>query len=337
MFRADIRLTPPDTMVGHDPFLTRIARWLHRDKSGTHAPPDLRLDDVTKLMRELSRALDESWFDDVVSVLINDQSVYVDAAEKAHDLDEAVSAAVASGTLSAGFSRLAMVVSHRGTGQHVLAELTVHERFDRTHPGVTLALSIRRESLRPRTSDTPREFAERARRFAREQAAWAGAFAAVDGVVARVVAALERRFGVFRVRASAPVAYVTEPSPIRVARFRELQWRSQVVAPVYWPSRRPSADATWDPHDAFGFNPYHGLLCWCVLDEILAGRCVHPRVVVGDTQGRVLFGAADGVQHAGDTFAVARNAVQISEERITVDPSIPDVVVWDPWHVSGGA
>lgn len=273
-------------------------------------------------------------FENVIQVVADGEPLYVDRQQRRHDLEAVLNKIEAHDLLRKGFEHLRVIFAKRYDGLHTVVKLDVRDYVPTGTHEFTARLSTRLSDLRPTNEETPLQWAERVRAFVRDPAQLNDRLARVQEVVDAFARAMAQSLGVAGATTSPVEVRVVVPGARQVGRFRHLRFGQFVRSPTY--RARPEekrAGAYDDPHVYHFFDPYHDVLSWVLLDEILAGHWRRDDVLVLHPDGTVLATASNTQALESLQFEVPRNAVTIGEGGIAVAESVPAVSGLDPAEV----
>lgn len=285
-------------------------------------------------LRRILWAAENGGFENVIHVVADGEALYVDRQQRRHDLDAVLSRVESHELLAKGFEHLRIVLSRRFEGMHTVAAIDVRDHVQSGEHEFTARFSTRLHDLRPEAGEDPVGWASRVRAFVQDAATIEARVQAARKMVDGARRGFESNLKLVGGTGMNVEIRVVVPGPRQVARFRHLQFGQFLRSPAYraLPEEK-RVGAYDDPHVYHFFDPYHDLLSWVIVDEILAGHWRRPDVKLVHTDGTVLATATNTEALQSLQFEVPRSAVTIGEGGIAVSESVPAVSTLDPAEV----
>ena len=337
MIRTKVHADLPSELPPAPGAVKKLVEWLlgkqeeDEDEELDEQLQEVLIDNLT-IFEGFIGALGDAGFDDVLSVVVDGKPVYVDPDERVGDLNDALEGTVKCGALKEGLQVLRATFSRHIEGLHVLAELRVKARVPEGEEEASILLSARVDALAARPEDGPREFAARVREYVQDSAKLSADRDRVAALAQGLVDSTNKRFPHSEVKADETEVLVIAPGPKQVGRMRHLGFKGSFRSPTYnaLPTYERSG-AYDDPHNTYRYSPYHDLMSWIALGELLSGHWAQTWVKIVHPTGPLLCTGdrAKGMDPA--RLEVPRDVVRVSPEgQVTVDDSIPEVAPLDP-------
>ncbi|PRQ06767.1 hypothetical protein [Enhygromyxa salina] len=305
-----------------DWFSRLIGRQL--DRVPTH---DVAAITGLSVFKPITEALAQVGVSDLLNVIVDRKSVYVDTAEDSGDLAIAVAELDERGVLEREFETMTLTLSDRRDGLRTLVDVTLARRVPASAPELSLRFAARLDSMQVARGDSPLSYAQRLRTVAADASELLAARDRFTALVSETERALASQLGPLCLASSlTPVELrLIRPGPRQLNHFRSLTWGSGVRLPKYRPLPISDRKGAYDsPFYHYYYDPYFDFVAWVTLAEIAAGRGWQGLAfeVVDPNGARVepdqpLDGGLAGL-------------VQLSEDAVVVDPQIPSFGGQDP-------
>jgi hypothetical protein len=279
---------------------------------------------------------------DVLSLIVDGKTAYVDTDENSGDLETAVSELDARAALESSFESMRLVLSHHHEGLRTLIELALRRRVPANTPELVVQIAARLDDMQIRPGETPAMYAERLRAIAADTDTLSAARTRFAGLAKQIQHALGEELGELCVSSTvSPVRLrLIRPGPRQLDHFRRLSWGPMVRMPKYRPVPISNRTGAYDePFYHYYYDPYFDFVAWVTLTEIVAGRGWQGLdFEVVDSDARHLFGSQDaqgqlalGGEYEG--ISDAGELVRIAGTTLVVNPIVPTFSGPDPGEI----
>jgi hypothetical protein len=228
-----------------------------------------------------------------------------------------------------------IVCSSRDEGLHYLLDIVLRMDGSNDEERLAMHLSARVEELRVRTGETARGFADRVREIVRDASCLQSYLSSFDGRAKGIARELDARLPGASVNADPGEVVFIRGGNRQVGRFRNLTFDERVRAPTYRAVPTHQRRGAYDrPFFYYYYDPYHDLMCWVAVEEILRGGWQSDRVLVVDRTGTLMFRGDDSGSFDTTDFEVAPGAVDFDDKgHIIVDEAVPLESSVDPVEI----
>ncbi len=332
MLHAEVTVELPDASLSPPSTISQLVDRLMDRRGDEEDVRNELLDGLTQLHGFL-QAFAEAGFDDVLSVVVDGRSVYVDVENRMNDIRDALEGVTRWGALKDGFSVFRISLSHRREGLHVLAEHRARRsrtgKNARAAPVVRLAGRI--EDLMVRRTEGPREYAHRTRAWIRDGSRLVAMRQSFESVVDALRDAIVLRLPGSRPSSTRAEMRVISLGNRQVGRFRHLGFEAAFRGATYCPLPEFERTGAYDnPFNDYLFSPYEDLFHWVALGEILEGHWNAPWVKVLHTSGKILTTGDTAHTFDRGLLEVSRDMVRVDASgALVVDDSVPQVANLD--------
>lgn len=280
----------------------------------------------------LLRSFDAAGFDDVVAIVVDGKSVYVDTEERIDDLQQALEGLVKSRALLAGYAVMRTTFRREQDGMEVLGELRCHARSGDRPDETRIRLSARPLDHAPTREEGPREYAARIRASLRDMDALEARRRAIETLRDTLAAQVRAHIPDVGIDVGPAVIRFISPGRRQLGRMRHLGFGASLRTTVY--CSLPSYERVGpydDPLSRHYYSAYSDLFHWIAVGEVLAGHLPSPHVEVVTATGRRLLRGDEYGYFDASEIVPSRDVVRVSPEgRLKIDASVPDVGALDP-------
>ena len=225
------------------------------------------------LITALSQGFSSAGVNDIISLMVDEDVVFLDTMGRDDDLKHALQAVLNLPPDKQSFQKVFLVLEHRFADLHLVIEATIHATFrDGSFP-MRVRVMGRVNSLRPHAGETGPQYSGRIRDFVRDPEAVQVYRDQVTHQTLTIGRALEAALPGCPVKISKTIVRVTRLDNEQIQQMSRLSLGGQIPKPQYRPA--PEAGTTGgldDRYEYFYYDPYHSLLNWCLLDAMLSER-----------------------------------------------------------------
>jgi len=335
MFHASLAVQLPATLPGPTTAVKGLLEWLFPSSEDEDNKDDELCETLAgnlTVFEALLRSFEAAGFDDVVAVVVDGKSVYVDTEERLGDIAEALQGVVKSGAVDDGYAVMRTTFRRQHDGLEVLGELRCHARSSTRPDETRVRVSARPEGHAPAEEEGAKDYAARVRGLVQDTERIESQRVAVGSICEEIGRQIQANLPGSGVEASPAVVRLVAPGPRQLGRMRHLGFgvgRRRTVS-----SALPSYERVGpydDPLSRHYYSQYSDLFHWIAVGEALAGHLPSPDVEVVTTTGGQLFRGSEASGFDPAEFAVPRDVVRVSPEgRLKVDASVPEVAELDP-------
>jgi hypothetical protein len=247
------------------------------------------------LVEGLVEAFAAMGVDDVISFIVDEEVVYLDAEDVPGDLPMILRAAERSGVLDRKFHEMHLVLAHRSEALHTIIDCQVKNGVLLGEAEMTIALSGRIRELQIRRGETARRYAERVQAFAAGGETFEPTRRELDALTERIANELTSVLRGAKVTREAAAVQLVRPDARQVGRFGRLGFGGEVRTPTYRAIPTARRDGAYDdPFYYYHHDPYYDFTSYLLVDSMIhhgAWRSPHVRVV--DPAGAALFAGDD--------------------------------------------
>jgi hypothetical protein len=302
----------------------RLAALFGKEQDLASGRERLTLSNVS-LLGGLRRGFQAAGISNVISLLVDRRVIYIDHHEMPDDFALLIEAAQHSGFAALPFDEMHLVLEHREAGLHTIIDVRIVSECAVDEEEMTVICSARLEELRIRPGETAALYQARVGEFSVRERALDHARLQLDQLTERMAVELERHIVGATTRREPAIVEIIRPETNQIARFRDLEFGSDVKEPSYRPvptHRRNGAYA--DPFFYYYYDPYYDFTSWIMLDMMLHHGAYHSHHVhVVDPNGTLLH---TGANADGSTNWVGASAVSTDSagSGVFVSDSIPE-------------
>jgi diguanylate cyclase (GGDEF)-like protein len=225
------------------------------------------------LLTALGQGFAKAGVNDIVSLMVDDNVVFLDTMGRDDDLKLAIQAVLDLPPDKLSYSKIFLVLEHRVGDVHIVIEATVHSTFREGSYPMRLRIMGRVMSLRPKMGESASAYSDRIRNFVGQPDGVQIYRQQVKEITLTIASAMEAAFPGCPVRISKTFVQIIRLEPEQIQELSQLPLGGQIPEPQYRPA--PEAGTTGgldDRYEYFYFDPYHALLNWCLLDSMLTKR-----------------------------------------------------------------
>ena len=297
------------------------------------------------VFKAVTEALAQVGITDVLSVIVDDKTAFVDTTEDSGDLETAVSELDARAALERGFTTMNLVMMHRAEGLRTLVDIRLARRVEAGTPELVARVATRRDAMQITRGEGPATYAERLRGLAQSPAELEAARARVTTLTENTREALRRSLGELAVSTTCSPTRLRliRPGPRALDHFRRLSWGSGVRMPDYRPIPVLTRVGAYDePFSHHYFDPYFDFASYVTLVEVVEGRGwqgLEFEVVEADAS--VAFthqnASSQAPAAAGVELGQGETLVDIGESTVSVHDAVPRFEGLNPGEVQNPA
>lgn len=237
--------------------------------------------------------------DNVITLMVDGRSVFYDAADEPHDLDQMHQVTRASGVLDRDVGEMQLAFSHHLEGLSVIAEIDLRQRALVGQDELKIRLSGRIDALRVEDEESAQRYRNRVRSFAKE-AFPRTQMEALDQLTEDLARALEASFVGAQVTTQRTKVRIIRPSQGQVARLRQLRFGKQGMGPRFRSAparRRHRAQPLIDPFYRYTYDPYYDFALWVMMDTLIEERIWQEDDVYFHEPNGLLIGRGDIIDY----------------------------------------
>jgi len=263
-------------------------------QKGSGSGVEIMVVEAETVFKRLTDGFKSAGLNNVISLMVDDDVMFVDNDAEQDDLDLAVSQVIHSGRLREALSDIRIVLETRWEGLHIVLDLEIQTSVVLGREEVHLELVGRVEELHIQVGETARDFDKRVREFTQDYSRIEGYRTAMTTFADRVKQALASQLPDCPIRRSKVYLQVLALQNAQLATLRHLKFGDQVVPPAYRPSPLIERKGLFaDRFLYFYYDPYYNYLNWIVLDSLVQdGAWKSPLVRIVEPGG-VVVGTGD--------------------------------------------
>lgn len=231
----------------------------------------------------------------VISLMVDNQVVFVDEDASDDDLALMIKQANESGVFNRNMEELRMVLETRIKGMHVILDLEMLTSVLLGREEIHLQLAARIDDLRPRVGSTAADYNTRIREFCSD---WGNMSPYVDALRRfreALTISLKRSLPYCPTRVEDVRVQIVALQDEQIGRFRELVFGDELMQPVYRPAPLVERRGFFaDRFMYFYYDAYVNFLYWVILDEMIAsGAWNVPELQIVEPGGVPVASGAD--------------------------------------------
>lgn len=274
MLQSEIFINLPSVDVENQKgFWNRMLSQVDQDlKDESSGKKQVVLQSVS-LLTALAQGFSKAGVNDIVSLMVDDEVVFLDTMGRDDDLRYALEAVMNLPSDKSSFSHVFLVLEHVLDDMHVVIEATVHSKYREGSYPMRIRSMSRIMPLRPNGSEMAAAYAGRVRAFVRNPQAIQLHREKLTTFSLAISKAMEEALPGCPMRISKTLVQVTRLEPEQIQALGGLALGGQIPAQQYRPA--PEAGTTGgldDRYEYFYYDPYHALVNWCLLDAMITER-----------------------------------------------------------------
>jgi diguanylate cyclase (GGDEF)-like protein len=235
------------------------------------------------LLTALAQGFAKAGVNDIVSLIVDDEVVFLDTMGRDDDLRFALEAVMNLPPEKSSFNQVFLVLEHVLDDMHIVIEATVHAKYREGSYPMRIRSMGRIMTLRPNPGELAPNYAGRVREFVRNPDAIQLYREKLTAFSMGIVRSMEEALPGCPMRITKTLVQVTRLEPEQIQALGGLALGGQIPGQQYRPApEEGSTGGLDDRYEYFYYDPYHLLVNWCLLDAMLTERswsAKHFRVV----------------------------------------------------------
>lgn len=209
------------------------------------------------VLEGLVRGLDSAGMNNVISLVVDNKTVFLDSHEEPDDLGVMHQVAVRSGALNRRFREMHIALSHREEGLHIILDVLLRPHVLVGDEELIITLSARVEDLQHQRDESAYRYRSRLREYAKDKGNIEEARESLDRITARLASDLQGTLPGARFRTEASQMRLVRPSKEQIGRMRHLRFDGSQAARYRSAPARYRGGAHYDPFYQYYYDPFY--------------------------------------------------------------------------------
>lgn len=267
-----------------------FSSWLGQDESQGTGKERLTVN-AFEVFGKLVLGLKSSGLTNVISLMIDDDVIFVDETAEDNDLLVMVRKLAESGRTEQPMNDLRLVLETKNQGIHFVLDVEILTSVRLGQEELHLQVSGRIDELAVQQGETAADFDTRVRAFARDWDAAHEYMKAMKRFSEMLKLSLKRALPYCPLRSGETYFQIIAPQAEQIGRFRDLVFGDQLLPQEYRPAPMVERRGFFaDRFLYFYYDPYFNFLNWIIVDEMMRSSCFdRENVLVVEPGGMALF------------------------------------------------
>lgn len=209
------------------------------------------------VLEGLVQGLDSSGMNNVISLIVDNKTIFLDTQEEPDDLDAMHAVATRSGALNRRFRELHLALSHREEGLHIILDILLRPHVLVGNEEMVITLSARMEELQHQRKESALRYRSRLTKFAEDKGNIEDARESLDRITARLASGLQETLPGARFRSESSQMRLVRPSKKQIGRMRGLRFDGSHAPRYRSAPARYHGGTFYDPFYHYYYDPFY--------------------------------------------------------------------------------